>query len=429
MKIAVVGAGYVGLVTAAGFAEAKHEVIVFDTSAKRIGDLMDGKVPFYEPGLPALLDRNRDRLTFTTSHADTLQAGIVFVCVGTPTEDLGAADLAAVEDVIASYVGYPGLIVIKSTVPPGTAAGLARHFPDLRIASNPEFLAEGTAVDNCLHPSRVVIGGDAPELVALYRAGSLYVLGTTEAELVKYASNYLLAAKVSLVNELAQLASAIGADVTKVLEAVGQDPRIGSAFLRPGIGWGGSCFRKDVSALLYEGQKLDLSMPLARAILDVNDRQRAQAASFATALAKRAAGLDQPRIGVLGLAFKPGTDDLRDAPAVSIVHRLLADGNEVHVHDPVVQQSQWPKPFRPGAKIVFDETLQAILQSHVVLLATEWPLYGRCLDWTQARPGTHVLDGRNFLDRDEIEAAGLFYHGVGRPSTKGAFEKRGGEKP
>ena len=351
--IGVVGVGWVGLVTAGCFAELGHPVIAMDVDEAKVEALRGGgTLPIHEPELPELVDRNRDRLEFTTDMGDVLsRAKLLFCCVDTPPTYSGDADLSRVEAVVAALPdGGEHALVMKSTVPAGTGTAIRRSKPDLVYVSCPEFLKEGTAVRDFLHPDRVVIGGDDPaaaaRVAALYRDLDTHILITdaASAETIKYAANGFLAMKISFVNAVAALCEAVGADVHHVIEGIGSDQRIGRAFLRPGPGWGGSCFPKDSRALVSIAANHGYDFSMMRGVIAVNDEQRERMVrKIVTAAGRDAGQTGQPLAGVslavLGLTFKAGTDDMRESPSLAIIAELRDLGATIRAYDPTASGS------------------------------------------------------------------------------------------
>ncbi|AHH93434.1 UDP-glucose/GDP-mannose dehydrogenase family protein [Kutzneria viridogrisea] len=417
----MVGTGYVGLTTGACLASLGHRVVCADVDVAKVHRLRAGHVSILEPGLSELVNEGlaAGRLEFVVGAAQAVvDAEVVFLCVPTPMGAGGAADLAAVESVIAEVrtVLPVGCVVVnKSTVPVGTAARVSALLKrkDVPVVSNPEFLREGTAVRDFLNPDRIVVGCDtqdaAERVAALYaRLGAPTVLtDAASAELVKYAANCFLAMKLSYVNAIAELCERLGADVADVTEGMGYDRRIGQSFLQPGPGWGGSCLPKDTHALVQVAGAVGFDFPLLTATIDTNTRQRERVVSKI----RHAAGgrLRGKRIGLLGLAFKAGTDDLRDSPALAVAELLLAEGAELTGYDPGVRGEV------PGVRVV-DDAYAAVKGADVVALLTEWPEF-RCLDWSRVAElvdSPLVVDTRNHLDPDALQRCGLTWWGVGR---------------
>jgi UDPglucose 6-dehydrogenase len=421
--IGVIGTGYVGLVTAAGFAELGSDVWCVDIDAAKIERLRRGEVPIYEPGLKELIARNAERMHFSTELADALQhARLLFVAVGTPPTYSGDADLSAVHAVVNSVpASKDHALVMKSTVPCGTGASLQRVFGEqgkdaLGYVSCPEFLKEGSAVADFLHPDRVVVGdsggraGDA--VVELYAplGAPLVRTDVASAEMVKLASNAFLATKISFINEIANVCEETGADVVEVARGMGLDERIGAKFLQAGIGFGGSCFPKDVDALKQLAGNSGYHFQLLTAVIEVNELQKRRVIGK---LHKHLGGLAGKRVALLGLAFKPNTDDMREASSLVLSARLHADGASVAAYDPVAEDQA--RKLVSGIEFA-DSPLDAIEQADAVVLVTEWPEFLE-LDWSEvaaAMKGNVIVDGRNALDPEAISAAGLAYEGIGR---------------
>ncbi len=421
--IGVIGTGYVGLVTAAGFAELGSDVYCVDIDAGKIERLRRGEVPIYEPGLEQLLARNVERLHFSTEIADALEhSRLLFVAVGTPPTYSGDADLSAVHAVAdAIPASKDHALVMKSTVPCGTGASLLRVFGEqgkdgLGYVSCPEFLKEGSAVEDFLHPDRVVVGdaggwaGDA--VVELYASLSAPLVRTdvASAEMVKLASNAFLATKISFINEIANVCEETGADVVEVARGMGLDDRIGPKFLQAGIGFGGSCFPKDVDALKQLAGNSGYHFQLLTAVIEVNELQKRRVIGK---LHKHLGGLAGKRIALLGLAFKPNTDDMREASSLVLSARLHADGASVVAYDPVAEEQA--RALVSGIEFA-DSPLAAIERADAVVLVTEWSEFLE-LDWADVAAGMSgnvVVDGRNALDAKAVRAASLIYEGIGR---------------
>src|SRR6476661_2656693 len=405
--IGVIGTGYVGLVTAAGFAELGNEVWCIDIDAAKIERLKAGEIPIYEPGLADLVTKHRDRLHFSTDIADALEhARLLFVAVGTPPTYSGDADLSAVHAVVdAMPASDRHALVMKSTVPCGTGDHI-----------KPEFRQEGSAVKDFLEPDRVVIGDDgdwAGEAVAeLYSPLDAPVVRTDikSAEMVKLASNAFLATKISFINEIANVCEETGADVVEVARGMGLDDRIGPKFLQAGIGFGGSCFPKDVSALKQLAGNSGYHFQLLNAVIEVNELQKRRVMGK---LQKHLGGLVGKRIALLGLAFKPNTDDMREASSLVLSARLQADGAHVVAYDPVAEEQA--RKLVGGIDFA-DSAMAAVSGADAAVLVTEWKELVE-LDWSAvaaAMSGTLLIDGRNALDPEGVRAAGLTYEGIGR---------------
>jgi UDPglucose 6-dehydrogenase len=421
--IGVIGTGYVGLVTAAGFAELGSEVWCVDIDADKIARLQRGEMPIYEPGLKELLQRHSERVHFSTEVGPALEhCRLLFVAVGTPPTYSGDADLSAVHAVVGAIPASDGhALVMKSTVPCGTGAAIRRSFgvqgkDGLRYVSCPEFLKEGTAVADFLNPDRVVVGdtgdwaGDA--VVELYAPLNAPLVRTdiASAEMVKLASNAFLATKISFINEIANVCEETRADVTEVARGMGLDDRIGPKFLQAGIGFGGSCFPKDVDALKQLAGNSGYHFQLLTAVIEVNELQKRRVISK---LQKHLGTLVGKRIALLGLAFKPDTDDMREASSLVLAARLSADGADVRAYDPVAEAE--PRRLMPSV-VYAQDALDAVRESDAVVLVTEWPQFLE-LDWTEVARrmrGSLVIDGRNALDASAVRAANLVYEGIGR---------------
>jgi len=432
MKIAVVGSGYVGLVAGACLAENGNDVVCIDKDPAKVKTLQRGKIPIFEPGLEEMVRRNRaeKRLTFTTDLArGAKNSQIVFIAVGTPTGEDGSADLQHVlsvaRDLGRSMNGYK-VIVNKSTVPVGTAAKVRKAIAaetkqPFSVVSNPEFLKQGAAIDDFMKPDRVVIGADdarAAELMReLYapftRTGAPIMLMDPEsAELCKYAANAMLATRISFMNEVANVCDAVGADVDHVRRAVAADKRIGPSFLFPGVGYGGSCFPKDVKAMLRFAAASDYEFQILRAVETVNERQKLR---LLTKLQKHFGSLKKKKIAVWGLAFKPRTDDMREAPSVPLINGLLHAGARVHAYDPEAM-----KVARGifGTKVTFASNGYGALDgADALVVVTEWNEF-REPDFPRMRKlmkNPAIFDGRNIYNPHQIRAHGFDYVSMGRP--------------
>jgi UDPglucose 6-dehydrogenase len=421
--IAVIGTGYVGLVTAAGFAELGNEVWCVDVDAEKIERLKRGEVPIYEPGLEASLAHSRGRLHFSTELAPALEhARLLFVAVGTPPTYSGDADLSAVNAVVAAMPASENhALVMKSTVPVGTGTSIKRMFAEqgksgFAYVSCPEFLKEGSALADFLHPDRVVVGDDGDwagdAVVELYAPLQAPLVRTdiASAEMVKLAANAFLATKISFINEIANVCEETGADVLEVARGMGLDRRIGGHFLRPGIGYGGSCFPKDVSALKQLAGNSGYHFQLLTAVIEVNELQKRRVMSK---LQKHLGSLVGTTVALLGVAFKPETDDMREASSLVLAARLQADGARVKAYDPVAAEEG--KTLMVGVDFA-DSALAAIDGADACVLVTEWPEFDD-LDFAEVARrmrGKVVVDGRNFFDPAAVAAAGLTYEGIGR---------------
>jgi len=424
-SIGMIGIGYVGLVTGTCLAELGNHVICMDIDAEKIEALQAGMVPIYEPGLPELIEKNRERMTFTTSLEDIFKnCELVFIAVDTPPTFTGDADLSRVFAVMSSLPGLATdrhILVMKSTVPVGTglkiSSELARqNVGNIDYVSNPEFLREGSAIFDFLNPDRIVIGSrnsDAEaKVAALYKNLKAPILKTNipTAEMIKYASNAFLATKISFINEIANVCEEIGADVTVVAEGMGYDQRIGKHFLNAGIGFGGSCFPKDVTALKQIAGNSGYHFQLLTAVIEVNELQKRRVVNK---LQKHLGSLTDKTIALLGLAFKPNTSDLREASSIVLASRLLGDGALVKAYDPVAI------PYAAKAVrgvLLCDNVLSAVKGSDAVVLVTEWEEFADLplekMKEIMNRP--LLIDGRNFLDPQTVREAGFTYEGIGR---------------
>jgi UDPglucose 6-dehydrogenase len=420
--IGVIGVGWVGLVTAACFAETGREVVAMDVDDAKVESLSRGEVTIHEPGIEDLLQRNSERLTFTTDMADVLgRARLLFCCVDTPPTYSGDADLSRVQAVVRE-LGDEGehALVMKSTVPAGTGAAIRRDKPALAYVSCPEFLKEGSAVQDFLHPDRVVIGADAADEWAadaveeLYRplGGEVVRTDVASAEMVKLASNAFLATKISFINEIANVSEEVGADVTEVARGMGLDSRIGPAFLQAGLGFGGSCFPKDTHALKQLAGNTGYHFQLLTSVIEVNELQKRRVMKK---LEKHLGSLVGKRVALLGLAFKPNTDDMREASSLVLSARLQGEGAKVVAYDPVAEERA--RELLPDVEFA-SSVEEALEGADAAILVTEWPEFAE-LDWDDVakRMATPlVVDGRNFLDPEALREAGFAYEGIGRPS-------------
>ncbi len=422
--IGVVGAGWVGLVTAACFADLGHEVTVRDIVPERIADLEAGRVPIYEPGLPEVLERNRERIRFTLEIADVFGAArIAFICVGTPPTYSGDADLSAVWQVLDELPDLERrtILAMKSTVPVRTgekvrAALDARGLAHVGYVSNPEFLAEGRAVADFMAPDRVVVGAfaesDADALADVYRdiPAPLIRTDVASAEMIKYASNAFLATKISFINEIANVCEETGADVGAVAHGMGLDRRIGPHFLGAGIGYGGSCFPKDVAALKQIAGNSGYHFQLLTAVIEVNELQKRRVVGKLT---KHLGRLEGRTIALLGLAFKPNTNDLREASSLVLAARLLAEGATVRAWDPVALDEA--RSVLKGVDLV-STLAEAVAGAEAAVIVTEWEQLRELVrpEIRDAMRTPLIVDGRNMLDPDAARATGFIYEGIGR---------------
>ncbi len=436
MNICVIGVGYVGLVTGACFAEFGIKVTCVDNDSDKITGLQQGKIPIYEPGLEELVLKNvrEKRLQFT----DNLEEGVkhslvVFIAVGTPSDKKGRADLRYVKEVAEAIGrtmdGYK-IIVTKSTVPVGTGQLISRIVRQHQkkkqafdIVSNPEFLREGSAIEDFMHPNRVVIGAQSDQAVAIMKDlySPLYLIetpfvitGVETAEMIKYASNAFLATKISFINEMANICERVGADVHQVARGMGLDQRIGPKFLHPGPGFGGSCFPKDTQAIVQLAQSLDYEFEIVKAVLKVNQRQKQ---IMVDKIVKVAGPLKGKTLGVLGLTFKPNTDDIREAPAVAIIKKLGDLGARIQTYDP----AGMPEARKVFKKVEFKEDLYEAGQgADALILITEWNQF-RNIDWGRMKSLLKrpvVIDLRNIYDPVKMHKQGITYYSVGRPTLE-----------
>jgi UDPglucose 6-dehydrogenase len=421
--VGVIGVGWVGLVTAACFAELGHRVVARDILPEKVEALSRGEVAIHEPGLEDLLRRNAERITFTTDMNELLEeTRLLFVCVDTPPTYSGDADLSRVRAVVQELPeGSDHVLIMKSTVPAGTGQSIRRDMPELAYVSCPEFLKEGTAVADFMHPDRVVVGSDpgdeaaADAVAALYEplGGEILRTDVASAEMIKLASNAFLATKISFINEIANVCEEVGADVGQVAKGMGLDERIGHSFLRAGIGYGGSCFPKDVSALKMLAGNTGYHFQLLTAVIEVNELQKRRVVGK---LEKHLGSLIGKRVALLGLAFKPDTDDMREASSLVLAARLQGEGAEVVAYDPVASERA---ADLLGSVEMATSAMEALDAADAVVLVTEWREFAD-LDWSAAaermtRP--LVVDGRNFLDPEALASAGFEYEGIGRSVT------------
>lgn len=441
LPLSVYGAGYVGLVTAACFAELGHVVLCMDTDVARVAQLARGQLPFVEPGLEDLIVRNgrRGRLRFTNdADAAVTHGAVQFIAVGTPCNRDGTADLRHVMGVaqqIGAALQREALVVCKSTVPVGTTQQVRRvvqgelarrglHELRFAVASNPEFLKEGSAVADFMQPDRVVAGADDARSLETLRtlyapllksANQWLPMATRSAELTKYACNAMLAVRISAMNEFAQLADALQVDIEDVRRGMASDPRIGALFLSPGCGFGGSCLPKDIRALQRTAQEHGVALPTLAAVEQTNQRQKGLLARRAIELF--GGSLAGRRIALWGLAFKPGTDDLRDAPSETLIGTLIAAGADVVAHDPVAMPAARRQHGHLRGLSFAITAVDAVDRADALLIATEWAEY-RAADWAAVRARMalpHVLDGRNICDPARMAGLGFAYRGIGRP--------------
>jgi UDPglucose 6-dehydrogenase len=429
MNICVIGTGYVGLVTGSVFADLGNEVICVDKDEAKIAMLHRGEMPIYEPGLEEMVSRNAsdNRLCFTTDIEEGVAASdVVFICVGTPPMENGDPDMSYVCEAaksIARALNRYKVVVNKSTVPVGTGEMVReiiltnrRRDVDFDVVSNPEFLREGSAINDTLHPDRIVIG--APNQVVAMKILELYaplerpmlITDVASAEMIKYASNAFLATKISFINAIANICEAAGADVVQVMKGMGQDQRIGSAFLQAGLGYGGSCFPKDSMALIGTADRFGYDFQLLKSVVEIN---KGQATRFMDRLEKTLGGFEGKTIAVLGIAFKPNTDDLREAKALEIIARLLESGATVKAYDPIAVD----KAREIFPQITYGENaIDAAKEADAAVIVTEWNEFKFLnLDrLKQVMKGNIIFDGRNVYDPDRMRRLGFDYHCIGR---------------
>jgi UDPglucose 6-dehydrogenase len=452
MNVAIIGTGYVGLTTGVCLAYMGHSVTCLDTDAAKVEALKAGRVPIYEPHLDSLIAEASENLRFTTSYADAIpKAQVIFIAVGTPPSASGSPNLEYLSQA-ATCIGEHldsgfTVVVNKSTVPIGSGnwvGSIIRHSLEERlgkkinglfaVASNPEFLREGAAIGDSLYPDRIVVGSDETHalevLYTLYRPildqtfaaptflprpddkGAVPLVSTdlASAELIKYAANAFLALKISFINEIGQLAERVGANISEVARGIGLDSRIGSRFLSAGLGWGGSCFGKDTAALISTGREYGLTMPIVEAARWVNQRQRDR---IIEKLLQELKIIKGRTIGLLGLAFKPNTDDLREAPAIELAQKLIERGARVQAHDPIAME-RFKREHPSSGVHICDDVYKLLEDCDAAILVTEWTEY-RELDWhrvAQTMPGKVIVDGRLVLDREELTDLGFRYVGI-----------------
>src|SRR5947209_3471412 len=421
--IAVIGTGYVGLVTAAGFAELGSDVWCVDVDREKIARLQRGEIPIYEPGLEESIARKRGRMHFVTEPGPALEhARLLFVAVGTPPTYSGDADLSAVNAVVRAMPASDNhALVMKSTVPVGTGAAIRRILREqgkegFGYVSCPEFLKEGSALEDFRRPDRVVVGdnsdwaGDAVVELDGPLAAPLVRTDIASAEMIKLAANAFLATKISFINEIANVCEETGADVLEVARGMGLDERIGRHFLKPGIGFGGSCFPKDVSALKQLAGNSGYHFQLLTAVIEVNELQKRRVVAK---LQKHLGSLVGKKVALLGLAFKANTDDMREASSLVLSARLQGEGAHVRAYDPIAEEEA--RKRMSGVEFA-DSALGAVDGADAAILVTEWPEFAE-LDWNEVKrrmAGDLLIDGRNFTDRGMVEAAGFTYEGIGR---------------
>lgn len=438
MKLTIIGSGYVGLTTGACFAEVGHHVVCVDNDPRKVETLLAGQIPIYEPGLEALVKKNvaAKRLRFTTSTEEGVDHGeVLFIAVPTPPQPDGSVDLSFMEKVareIAQFLDSYRVIVDKSTVPVKTGERVAqtirryaRPGVEFDVVSNPEFLREGSAVADLMKPDRIVVGGNSDRALALMQkvyepfVAPVLVTDINSAELIKHAANSFLALKISYINALSEICEASGADVLKVAEGIGADKRIGRDFLSAGLGYGGSCFPKDIAAFIAISEQLGIPFSLLKEVQNINARQLDR---FLDGIREALWVLKDKRLAVWGLAFKPNTDDVRSSVAISLVERLAAEGAHVTVHDPKAMEKARLLPV--ASRIHFAETpLEAAHDAEALIIATEWADY-TSIDLADLRETMRtplIFDGRNLIDPVAARDFGFQYRGIGR----GVFADRG----
>ena len=430
MNICVVGTGYVGLVTGAVFADLGNDVVCVDNDQKKIEALRAGRMPIYEPGLEEMVVRNKDdgRLSFTTDLPGAVrQADVIFIAVGTPPKDTGETDLSHVE-AVATQIGRSmdryKVVVNKSTVPVGTGEFVRevinRHQPrpiDFDVVSNPEFLREGSAIEDTLRPDRIVIGAPnqqvAMTLVELYAPleRPMIITDLPSAEVIKYASNAFLAAKISFINAIANICEAAGADVSQVMKGMGLDSRIGMQFLQAGLGYGGSCFPKDVDSLIHTAARFGYDFKLLRSVVEIN---KERAAHMVDMMRKAMGGLEDRTIAVLGLAFKPNTDDMREAKSLEVVRALHAAGAQIRAYDPVAMENA--RSMMPPGVVFCESAFEAAAGADGVTLLTEWNEF-KYLNLDRLRGLLRrplIFDARNLYEPERMRRLGFEYYSIGR---------------
>lgn len=440
MKICIIGAGYVGLVTGTCFSELGYDVVCVDHNPEIVKELNNGKIPIYEPGLEEMVKKNASdgRLTFTTNIYKAIQSSLfIFIAVGTPSAEDNSADLSYVfnaAEQIGTYLNSYSIIVNKSTVPIGTAErvmGIVRHTLNKRdlceldfdIVSNPEFLREGKAIKDFLNPDRIIIGSDNPQaanqMKKLYepitRNGHpLLVMDLPSAELTKYAANAMLATRISFINEIAGISDAFGADIQMVQEGIGLDHRIGHSFLSPGIGYGGSCFPKDVKSLIKTASDKNIPTPILESVEKVNHGQRKKLFEMIVDQFGES-NLSKLKFAIWGLAFKPETDDIREAPSIEIIRLLIRHGAEVHASDPIANHKV-RKVFDNDKIKYFQDPYSAISGAEALIICTEWPQFQQA-DLERIKQLLKmpiIFDGRNIYNPKEMKEAGFIYRCIGR---------------
>ncbi|WP_181349601.1 UDP-glucose/GDP-mannose dehydrogenase family protein [Thalassobacillus sp. CUG 92003] len=433
MKISVIGTGYVGLVTGVCLTDVGHQVTCIDIDEKKIESMKKGHSPIYEPGLDELMKKNikAGRLYFTSDYASGVKdAEVVVIAVGTPQSKDGSADLQYLEKAcrsIAQSLQNDTVVVTKSTVPVGTNEYVAKVIREnvvndvqVTVASNPEFLREGSAIYDTFNGDRIIIGAEDDETLAtvarIYQGFDMTIVKTDlrSAEMIKYASNAFLATKISFINELSNVCEQLGANIENVAEGMGMDQRIGNKFLNAGVGYGGSCFPKDTQALLSIGRNVGVNMPIIQSVIETNDKQQR---IIVDKIKHRFTDLTTKKIAVLGLAFKPNTDDMRDAPSIKVVRELVDAGAEVHAYDPIASENA--KVYLPGATIYHDSIEEALADKDFVVIMTDWPEFKdySIENYSRLLKQPVIFDGRNCYSLADANQADLEYHSIGRPTV------------
>jgi len=440
MKLTIIGSGYVGLTTGACFADVGHQVLCVDNDANKVKSLLEGKIPIYEPGLEPVVRKNvaAKRLKFTTSIEEGVEHGeVLFIAVPTPPQPDGSVDLSFVEKVareISQYLDSYRVIVDKSTVPVKTGERVAQTIRryakpgvEFDVVSNPEFLREGSAVEDLMKPDRIVIGGNSDRALAIMQkvyepfVAPVLVTDINSAELIKHAANSFLALKISYINALSEICEVAGADVLKVADGIGTDKRIGRAFLNAGLGYGGSCFPKDIAAFIAIADQLGVPFTLLKEVQRINERQIDR---FLDAIREALWVLKDKKLAVWGLAFKSNTDDVRSSVAVGLVERLVAEGADVTAYDPKAMEKARELPV--GSKIkLASSAMEAARDAEALIIATEWPEFA-AIDLNELREAMRtplIFDGRNLLDPGAATSFGFQYRGIGRGITPARDEQ------
>lgn len=439
MRIHVVGVGYVGLVSGACLAD-NHQVTALDIDAEKVEKLNSGQIPIHEPGLDDVVLKNiqENRLSFTTNYETVAEADVCFIAVDTPNAADGSADISRVKAVaknIANFLTHNCVIVIKSTVPPGTSDKIEKTIRkfleqqnkqiEVSVVSNPEFLREGTAVVDFMHPDRVIIGAENPDAIEIMQRvyeplnlamNKIFFMDRRSAELAKYAANAALALRISFINEMAKLCSANGASIDHVCQAIGSDPRIGNKFHQPGVGYGGSCFPKDVKALIHQSKAMQVAMPVIEAIQETNERQKQIMVDMLSSHFQDYGGLEGKTIALMGLSFKPNTDDMREAPSLVIIDLLRKQGVNLQLFDPIAVENAKKIVGEDPSITWFEDEKDFGNGAHALVLVTEWPEFTE-LDFAsilQRMNGHALFDGRNLFRPEEMAKLGFDYRGIGR---------------